>query len=654
MPLPPISQEQNEILEVVQKGHHLQIDAVAGSGKTTTCLYVAQQMREPILLLTYNARLKMETRQKVVDMGLQHMEVHSYHAFAVKYLDPKAYTDAGILAYFKKPSKKKMPKFPYHLVIVDEAQDMNPLYFRIVQHILQSCTNDPQLMVMGDRKQSIYGFNRADPRFLTLAPLVFSKNSARPWTRAPLSTSYRITEPMAALIHKGCFGALPIRSVKKGDKVRYIIANLYGARPVKEIEYYLGRGFEHQDIFVLAASVKCSKSPVRVLANRLTEKGVPIYVPTSDEEKLDEEVLHHKIVFSTFHQVKGLERAVVLVFDFSENYFKYYGKNLPTHEIPNTVYVAMTRARVGLTLFHDDTSPYFSFLDRSKLRECCTVETSKRFREDRMLSVGPRSPLKKKIPIGELIRYVPVDILHQCLQAIRVHRVTEKSHVLDLPLKSKQRDTFESVSEINSVAIPSYFEYRRTGRMTICPPTSFLLSTPSSPVEMTVEHLLRSSTKWVSQKSGYDFKNSQIQRFDWLSKDVLEEAVLRLESCFQDSVGELQLEKYVSHEDGNVELSGLVDIWDPVQEQVFEIKTVSELGPEHFIQAALSTWLLQKTGVSVKKTRLYNIMDGEEYEVSWKGDVITQDAEIRRLVLLKTTPRDSEKEDKAFLSSLTF
>lgn len=651
MILPLISPEQSTILEGIRAGHNLQIDAVAGSGKTTTSLYIASKNPDKnILLLTYNARLKMETRAKVVNLSLTNMEVHSYHAFCVRYFDPKAFTDAGILAFLNK-KKKVRSEFSYDLVIVDEAQDMNPLYYHLVRHILDHC-KDPQIVVMGDRKQSIYGFNRADPRFLTLAPALFP--SPREWTRATLSTSYRITRPMAALVSDCCRGALPIRSVKNGSPVRYVVCGMYGARPVKEIEYYLKKGFAHEDIFVLAASVRCSKSPVRVLANRLTEKGVPIYVPTSDEERLDEEVLRNKIVFSTFHQVKGLERAVVLVFDFSDNYFKYYGKNLPLHEIPNTIYVAITRGRIGLTVFHDDTSPYFSFLDRARLADCCTVEKTKRFREDRVLSldVSPHSVVKKEMPMAELVRYLPVDVLQACLGALSIQRIKEKGAPLDVPLVSRQGDdSHESVGEINSIAIPSYFEWKRTGRMTIGEylrgESVSLLTTTT----MTVERLLKMSTRWAAQKSGYDFKSSQIKTFDWLEQSMLDEAVERLTECFPDA-SPLEFEKSarVADWDSEWEFTGFVDVWDSAKSEMWEVKMVSELGPEHFLQAALHSWLLRTSGIFVEKTRLYNIIDKETYDVAWVswGQA---DAQVRRLVEYKKSSKNVKSDDE-FIASL--
>ena len=51
-----------------------------------------------------------------------------------------------------------------------------------------------------------------------------------------------------------------------------------------------------------------------------------MYVPVSDDEVLDQDVMRGKLVFSTFHQTKGLQRKAVLVFNFDESYYKYYNK----------------------------------------------------------------------------------------------------------------------------------------------------------------------------------------------------------------------------------------------------------------------------------------------------------------------------------------
>ena len=66
MQLPNISDEQLSVIEGLSQNNNIIVDSVAGSGKTTCNLHIAKSFPLlNILLLTYNAKLKLETREKV-------------------------------------------------------------------------------------------------------------------------------------------------------------------------------------------------------------------------------------------------------------------------------------------------------------------------------------------------------------------------------------------------------------------------------------------------------------------------------------------------------------------------------------------------------------------------------------------------------------
>ena len=80
--LPTISNEQNEIIQGLKNNNNVVVNSVAGSGKTTSNLHIALYFTQcNILLLTYNAKLKKETRERVKQLGLTNLETHSYHSF---------------------------------------------------------------------------------------------------------------------------------------------------------------------------------------------------------------------------------------------------------------------------------------------------------------------------------------------------------------------------------------------------------------------------------------------------------------------------------------------------------------------------------------------------------------------------------------------
>ena len=169
---------------------------------------------------------------------------------------------------------------------------------------------------------------------------------------------------MAEFVNKCLLKDDCIHAQKDGCKVRYIISNIYNYKaktkygPLQELQYYL-QTYDYSDIFILAPSVKSQNNPIRKFANYISDVlKIPIYIPMSDEEKLDMDVIKGKITFSTFHQVKGLERKVVMVFGFDDSYFKYYKTNHNVDICPNEIYLASTRATDILYVYHHYANGY--------------------------------------------------------------------------------------------------------------------------------------------------------------------------------------------------------------------------------------------------------------------------------------------------------
>ncbi len=88
------SEEQKEIIRLVQNNKNITADCVAGSGKTTTILQIAHFLKKKnIISITYNAQLKNEVKNKVDEYNLKNIDVTNYHSLAVAYYNPKAYND---------------------------------------------------------------------------------------------------------------------------------------------------------------------------------------------------------------------------------------------------------------------------------------------------------------------------------------------------------------------------------------------------------------------------------------------------------------------------------------------------------------------------------------------------------------------------------
>lgn len=70
----------------------------------------------------------------------------------------------------------------YKHILLDEFQDTNPLQWSIIRAWLRpydiNNNKQPSIFIVGDPKQSIYRFRRADPRIFTAARTIFQKNGA--------------------------------------------------------------------------------------------------------------------------------------------------------------------------------------------------------------------------------------------------------------------------------------------------------------------------------------------------------------------------------------------------------------------------------------------------------------------------------------------
>ena len=643
--LPPISEHQNNIIQELILNKNVVVDSVAGSGKTTTNLHIASHfVNKNILLLTYNAKLKLETREKLKKFDINNIEVHSYHSFCVKYYNNQCFTDTIIRQLLKKKTEP-LKTFNYDLIILDEAQDISILYYELVCKIYKDNKNlNTQMCIFGDKNQSIFDFNKADQRFIEFASDIFNFNKSLEWSICNLPVSFRITHEMSLFINKCLLKNDRIISNKiTKNKPRYIICDSFGntrySRPIQEIKYYLNLGYEPKDIFILAPSVKSEGSPVRQLENKIkqTMPNILVFVPSNDDEKLDEKLLKDKIIFSTFHQTKGLERKVVIIFGFDSSYFKYYKRDSNPKVCPNELYVATTRGIEHLTVFHHYKNNYLPFINSDKLRRYCYFE------ENKELDIAEFSDESKKIidtPVESVIKYLPQNVIDHCFNQLVITKNEEFIfNRIDILTTTSNDESTESVGEITGIAIPSYFELKIKNKLSIRQQlinenfeNNLIVQTIAQPREkqhiidkikietLTPEQLLYICNCWNAHKNGYLFKIYQITNYNWLKQDTLDKCIVRMTNLniTNDSVFEYKVEIEDEKELMDRRLVGFIDCFDKQNNIIYEFKCVNEFKKEHYLQLAFYMYIYElnkKTDV-VMSYVLFNILTNEYYIVS--------------------------------------
>jgi hypothetical protein len=472
------SEEQQTAINHILEGDNVVLDAVAGSGKSTTVISLARQVKDHIriLQLAYNAVLRKEVKIKLKEREIKNVKVHTFHSLAVKYYLHSAHTDTGIRKIVREDMKPKeqMPKF--QILVLDESQDMSFLYFQFMTKFAFDMGERFQLFVLGDYMQSIYEFKGADIRSLTQAHIIWKNHPflASPiFRQCTLQTSYRITNQHASFNNDVLLGMARLKAIKDGPLVEYIRNNRANSEKIviAKINQWIASGISPGDIFVLATSVK--NGNVRKMENALVEKGVPCYVPIFDNEGIEDRVIEGKVVFSTFHSVKGRERPYVIVMGFDQSFFDIYGQELPTDKCPNVFYVACTRSTHKLILIEKDDNFYdrpFDFLKKThrEMRDEGYVEFSgvprEKFYEKHAFNKDDPTEKERFFDVvpSELAKYVPDYILENIsplIETIFIREVesTEET-TIDIPnIIRTSRGLYEDVCDLNGIAIPSIY-----------------------------------------------------------------------------------------------------------------------------------------------------------------------------------------------------
>lgn len=503
--LKPPSEEQQSVVDHLKLGYNVCVPSVAGSGKTTTTLHIANQLPEKrIGLLTYNARLRAETKERVQSHQLTNIEIQNFHSFCVNhYPGYEGHTDSGINRLLKNPPDPSTTNYRYELLIIDEIQDMNSIYYELSCFVLSMVALNnsnvmPQICVLGDPKQSIFQYSGADERYLLHSDRIFNFNN-RKWRTIRLSTSFRITTPMANFINYALMHRLPgnehiistklhiVRREKDKNvvvaapKPRYHICNLFHqsestrSAPYKEIVRYLDMGHKPENIIVMASSIKSERSPIRCLENELKTHlpSLQVFVQTDNDAKIDSDLVAGKILFTTYYKAKGIERSVAIIIGMDNSYFvmreKAAGENYDENPLilPNPLYVAATRGLEQLSLFHHFQNDHLPFIDLAQLERTCDMIITKPLKLPATSRPSRKQPSTK---VTDLVQHLASCISDDCMKMLNdnnaiTYHPTNPSDSIDIPAKMVQPNgRCESVREITGTVIPCYYEYIRSGK----------------------------------------------------------------------------------------------------------------------------------------------------------------------------------------------
>lgn len=601
------SEEQDTIIQYAKNGNNIIINANPGSGKTTTCLFIKNS--DPTiknLLLTYGKKLKEDSRRKIKSDPIQNLEVQNYHAMWKHYYDDNI-NDKNIADRLKDPMLHPKKPIRFDRICIDECQDMKPLFYNLICKILtDNEIKNPQLIIVGDFRQTIFGYMGADCRFLTLGHMLYNRFSQREWEFAILSVTYRLTKPTVDFINHVILKSDGTLVAHKDGacKPDYVIANLtdrdkktdrINKSIISYIEELLTHEYKIDDIAILAYSVKSQL--VKDISNMLSSMDIPVHTARSEDEVLSDNICKNKIVLSTFHQFKGLERKVIIVLGFDASMYKFYLKNADTTLCPNILFVGATRSEDKVRFIHNAEHDYLPFLDIAKIQEHANV-----IEYDTVKTTGSYAPAKlmvHKISVSDLISHIPAELEHELISMVQWDLINPAGSFIDINTSSKQNNELvESVSDITGVAIPAFYQFKRTGKCSILntmrnyTPEKLGFVIPSDTefrnldIQAQLRCVLQIATAWISVVNDLDYVQTQITRFNWISTDELNACMDRMDKLGLLDTGRYEYKEAVCNK---TELQGksLIGYFDYIDEQqAHEFKVTREFKNSHALQQA--------------------------------------------------------------------
>lgn len=658
------SEEQKNIIECVSNNKNVVVDAVAGSGKTTTLIFIGKKNPEKkILQITYNKALKFEVREKIELENLTNLEIHTYHSLTVKFYDKNAHTDEAItkvLTNNKPPTHKKQ----YDILVIDEVQDMTPNYYKLIHKFIHDMKLTSTLLILGDRYQGVYEFKNADTRFLIHSNKIWEKENVV----LPLQQSYRVTEQIAYFVNNVMLGQNRITSTKKSKfNVQYFKWNIFSIyqKFANKIADFIKLGYKPSDVFVLSPSVKSngSNNPIKKLEHELVEKGIPVYFSRNEEDGIDDDIIKGKVVFTTFHQAKGRERKIVFVFGFDDTYFDYHCKDKDRNICPSELYVAVTRASEILIVLESASENSLSFLkyDQEKLFKSNMIDYYGG-------STGKKPPKKKKesneqkeeshsTTVSELTKYISEENTNRLIpliaQLYKIIKEPQTKKTVDIPSNVKMSSGLtEDVSDLNGLVIPAMYENNIKNQSSLEIFINYMYATSDDNTKKFIDkrrenfniHLsknpisafLFTGNMYIALNENIYSKLTQIDKYDWLTEKMIKQCHKNLSenlsenTLYEQELGNFEGDfgggKYHVHKTnmyGTIYIKGRADAIDG--DTLWELKCVNSIQFENLLQVIVYAWLHQKTTSKAgMKYKILNIRTGEVRELMYENYIIEE------------------------------
>ncbi len=567
-----LSSEQQLFIERALCGSNILVDACIGSGKTTAIQNLCNQLpsTKKILYLTYNKLLKIDAKSKIKK---KNVTVTNYHGFAYMVLR-KCGISVGISDIIQRFIKEKPLIGKYDVLIIDEYQDIEQELAELLWLVKERNPNI-QIIAVGDMEQKIYDKT-------TLRVEVFIKEFLEEYIAMRFTKCFRLSEGLASML--GRVWRKPIDGVNKNCKVEVMTK--------EEIVLFLANQ-NPEDILCLGARTGALSDTLNALEENYPDifNKKTVYATISDTDSIGKaEPKEDSAIFTTYDSSKGLEKKICVIFDFTESYWQTrITKPQQSYAILRNIFcVAASRGKNHIIF----VKPEDAMLSEATLSTF--VETNQKF---------------DNMNISQMFDFKYKEDVEKCFLQLKTHRVPQTDNSL---INVKSTDDLIDLSPCIGIYQEAVFfdSYEIDAEiklwMHLNPDLKYLYTKEVR--NSSLDHKILFLVSLETKQNRY--RTQVIPPFVKKAQSELIKARLhtRLHTDENAQVG-CRID-FSNKRGGSVKFSaqGFADV---VKDNVvYELKFVSELTHEHFLQCAV-----YMVAMNLKKGILWNTRDNTLYEI---------------------------------------
>ena len=364
--------QQEQLARSLGSGHRV-IHGVAGSGKTLIlgyrCLYLAQLLHKPILVVCFNITLAAHLRSLMMERGIaDRVNVYHFHDWCGEQLkryhvprppNGEGYLEGLVPCVMDAVDQGLIPRAQYGALMIDEGHDFEEAWLRLIVQMVDP--EEGSLLLLYDDAQSIYKKKSG---------MDFSLSSVGVQARGRttiLKLNYRNTHEILDFAYRFARHYLapsssdedhvPIVEPEAGGRhgppphLRMCESREEEARYIAHTLKRLNRtGLAWRDMCITCHSTYLA----RYMSKALAEKAIPVQalIEAADKRHFDSTAETVKVM--TMHSSKGLEFPLVVI----PNVGALPGRHGDVAGDAKLLYVAMTRSTDKLLLTASEESEF--------------------------------------------------------------------------------------------------------------------------------------------------------------------------------------------------------------------------------------------------------------------------------------------------------